>query len=272
MDLSDLEQWVNDQLIENHDFTSSYGNTQLEQIIQCIDLTTLNAIDSPNSVLDFVTTGRNFLKERNLPDVAAFCVFSNYTALVKHALKGSNISTACVATCFPHGQASLNVKLEEVKDAKTQGADEIDVVINRGLVIDGDYDTVFNEIEQFKHVAGSTHVKVILEVCELSLQQVYKMSQLAIKAGADFLKTSTGKGIAGADLKASLVMCLVIKEHYLETGKKVGFKAAGGISSSETAIQYFNLVGKILGVKWQSNKYFRIGASSLLKNIVKDLS
>jgi deoxyribose-phosphate aldolase len=272
MNLSDIEQWVSDQLVDNHDFTSDFGNEELKNIIQCIDLTTLNATDSPNSVLEFVKSGQSFLTERGLSPVAAFCVFSNFTHLVKEALVGSGISTACVATSFPHGQASLNVKLEEVLEANKQGADEIDVVINRGMVLDGDYDGVSKEIVAFKRVAGKAHVKVILEVCELTLQQVYITSQIAIEAGADFLKTSTGKGVSGANLEASLVMCLAIKEHYERTGKMIGFKAAGGISSSSEAIQYYNLVGLTLGRKWLTNEYFRIGTSSLLKNITNDLS
>lgn len=271
MDVSELHSWVTSQLAENDQYKSSYENQDLKNIIQCIDLTTLNATDSPKSVLEFVNSGREFLSERNLPSVAAICVFSNFTSLVRKSLEGSGISTACVATCFPHGQASLDVKVLEVESAKDQGADEIDVVINRGQVLDGDDESVFNEMVAFKEAAGDVHVKVILEVCELTLEQVYRVSQLAIKAGADFLKTSTGKGVSGASLEASMIMCLAIKEHYDLTGKMIGFKAAGGISTSDVAIQYYNMVSSILGKKWLNNAYFRIGASSLLKNLVEDL-
>lgn len=271
MDGSELHNWTVSQLAENDQYKSSFKNEDLKKIIQCIDLTTLNATDSPKSVLQFVNSGREFLSERNLPSVAAICVFSNFTSLVRKSLEGSGISTACVATCFPHGQANLDVKVQEVKDAGTQGADEIDVVINRGLVLDGDDESVYQEILAFKEAAGAVHVKVILEVCELTLEQVYRVSQLAIKAGADFLKTSTGKGTSGASLESSMLMCLAIKEHYDLTGKMIGFKAAGGISTSDVAMQYYNLVSSILGEKWLNNAYFRIGASSLLKNLVKDL-
>ena len=272
MNNADLNVWVADLLQENNSFKTSFSANDLHEIVSCIDLTTLNASDSPKSVSKFVADGQQLLKANNLPNVAAYCVFSNFTSQVKSELAGTQIGTACVATAFPHGQASLNAKVAEVVDAEKQGADDIDIVINRGLVLDGDYDQMAMEVAAFKNAAGKAHLKAILEVCELSLDQVYESSKRCIDSGADFLKTSTGKGSAGASLEATLVMCKAIKEHFDATGKMVGFKAAGGISTSENVMQYRNAVRFILGEDWMKNQYFRIGASSLLKNIISDLS
>ena len=272
MNSTELHSWVKNQLEDNDQFKSDYKNDDLKNIVSCIDLTTLNATDSPKSVSSFVAKGMDTLKGNDLPNVAAFCVFSNFTSLVKNELKGTGIATACVATAFPHGQASLNAKISEVADASKNNADDIDIVINRGLVRDGDYTAMANEVSEFKNAAGNSHLKVILEVCELDLDQVYESSKRSLKAGANFLKTSTGKGSSGASLEASLVMCVAIREHFEATGKMVGFKAAGGISSSENAMQYWNLVNSILGKEWMNNRYFRIGASSLLNNIISDLN
>lgn len=272
MNSAELTVWIKSQLTENNEFKSGYTNNDLQNIVKCIDLTTLNASDSPKSVQGFVKAGLATLKENNLPNVAAFCVFSNFTTLVKEELKDTDISTACVAAAFPHGQENVDSKVAEVADAARQNADDIDIVINRGMVLDGNYDQMESEIAAFKAASGTAHLKAILEVCELDSWQVYESSKRALNAGADFLKTSTGKGSAGASLEATLVMCLAIKEHYEATNKMVGFKAAGGISTSGSAMQYWNAVNHILGNEWMNNRYFRIGASSLLKNIISDLT
>ena len=270
MDLQKLSSWANSQLVESNHFKSSYSNLDLENITQCIDLTTLNATDSLASVSQFVDSGLELLTENNLPMVAAYCVFSNFTELVTNKLVETSISTACVATAFPHGQADLASKILEVENAFKYGANDIDVVINRGMVLDGDYDAMGKEIKAFSKASKTAHLKVILEVCELNLEQVYLASKVAIENGADFIKTSTGKGVSGASLEASLVMCLAIKEHFDSTQKMVGFKAAGGISNCGNAMQYWNLVHHVLGKKWMNNQFFRIGASSLLKNIIQE--
>jgi deoxyribose-phosphate aldolase len=272
MNNAELVTWVKEQMEANNAFKSDYSNENLHNLIRCIDLTTLNASDSPKSVIDFVRKGNLLLKTSDLPAVAAYCVFSNFTGLVKNELANTSISTAVVATAFPHGQAPLESKVLEVKDAAQNGADDIDIVINRGLVLDGDYAQMEKEISAFKEASGQAHMKVILEVCELNLEQVYQASKCAISAGADFLKTSTGKGSSGASLEATLVMCLVIKEHFEATGKMVGFKAAGGISTSTNAMQYWNVVKEMLGTEWLNNTYFRIGASSLLNKLIDDLN
>lgn len=268
---AELTVWVQKTLESNNHFSSNFSNGDLHQLVSCIDLTTLNATDSHESVKNFMNNGLEKLKENKLPEVAAFCVFSNFTELTKKTLKDTSIKTACVAAAFPHGQAGLGSKVTEVTDAALNGADEIDIVINRGLVLDGNYNQMEKEIVAFKSSSGIAHLKSILEVCELDLSQVYETSKRAINAGSDFIKTSTGKGKNGASLEASLVMCKAIKEHFNETGLMVGFKAAGGISTSADAMRYYNLVGFILGEKWQNNTYFRIGASSLLQNIISDL-
>ena len=272
MDYTQLNSWVQKELKANKNFKSSFSKEDLKNIIRCIDLTTLNATDSPKSVHHFVDRGINLLSTNTLPEVAAFCVFSNFTSQVKKQLENTSIDVACVATAFPHGQADLLSKVKEVEAAVASGANDIDVVINRGLVLDGDYESLATEISAFSKASGKAHLKVILEVCELSLEQVYLASKVSINNGANFIKTSTGKGSSGASLEASLVMCLTIKEYFKATGLMVGFKAAGGISTSESAMQYWSLVSFVLGEKWLNNQYFRIGASSLLNNIIADLA
>lgn len=272
MNESQLSEWLSQQLEVNNSFKSETSNERLKEIIGCIDLTSLNSTDDDASILQFVHNGIQIIKEANVPNVAAVCVFSNFAQLVSNELKGTGISTACVAAAFPHGQAILDSKIKEVELAALAGADDIDIVINRGLVLSGEYDEMESEIFAFKNAAGKAHLKVILEVSELNYSQVYEASIRAIRAGANFLKTSTGKGSSGASLESSLLMCKAINEHWKDTGEMVGFKAAGGISTSENANQYFNLVKTMLGNKWANNSYFRIGASSLLKNIITDIN
>jgi deoxyribose-phosphate aldolase len=272
MELTELNNWVANQLTDNNTFLSEYSSNDLRNVVSCIDLTTLNSTDSTSSVTKFVQNGLKLLAENNLPNVAAYCVYSNFVPLVKAHLYSTTIDVACVATAFPHGQADLKTKTLEVSEAASNGADDIDVVINRGMVLDGDYIQMAKEVKSFSEASGKAHLKVILEVCDLNLKQIYLASKESINNGADFIKTSTGKGSSGASLESGLVMCLAIKEHFLETGKMVGFKAAGGISSSSNAMQYWNMVQAILGDNWLSNSYFRIGASSLLKNIISDLN
>lgn len=268
---TEIENWVKEELKLNNQFESAFTSSQLKELVQCVDLTSLNSTDSVESVKAFVASGIKTITASNISPFAAVCVFSNFTEVVKSALSGTSISTACVAAAFPHGQADLKVKVAEVKSAAMNGADDIDIVINRGLVLDGKMNEMAAEVSAFKSAAGSAHLKVILEVCDLSLEQVYVSSKLALNAGADFLKTSTGKGSHGATLEASLLMCLAIKEHFEKTGKMVGFKAAGGISTSGEAIKYYNLVHHILGKEWVNNRYFRIGASSLLAQLINDI-
>lgn len=235
----------------------------LKELIQYIDLTSLNSTDNQQVISKFTTATRLFEGDHGYT-VPAVCVYPNWVMHAKMEVP-SNVKVACVATGFPEGQTFLEVKLTEVKMAIQAGADEIDMVINRGLFNAGKYDQVQDEISQIKAVCGQDiHLKVILEECDLAdLEMVEKASRLSIEAGADFIKTSTGKGKHGATPAAFYAMCLAIKE----SGRKVGIKAAGGIRTVEDALLYRNIVFKVLGHAWMTPKLFRIGASSLASNL-----
>lgn len=239
------------------------------QVFSCIDNTTLNATDTDASVEAFC---RHTLAFAPL-QVAAVCVYPRFVAAAKHALQGSGIRVASVAGAFPHGQLPLELKVEEVKYAIGQGADEIDMVLSRGVLLAGDDDTVVREVQAMKEACQGRTLKVILETCELpSPTLVAHASQLAIDGGADFIKTSTGKGTAGATPQAAETMLYVIAENVKKSGKKVGFKAAGGISTPEEALVYANLAKKILGEDFVKNQIFRIGASRLTDRLFSFLT
>ncbi|NLN94744.1 MAG: deoxyribose-phosphate aldolase [Bacteroidales bacterium] len=242
----------------------------LRLILSCLDLTSLEGSDHDEKIIDFCIKAKSF-NNFNLPNVAAVCVYPVFARLVRKNLENSNIKTACVAGAFPAGQSPLNIRLDEVKFAVDEGAQEIDMVISRGRFLQGDYDYITKEIDLTKKACGNAHLKVILETGELgSNENIRKASNLAIEAGADFIKTSTGKIKPAATFEAVVVMLETIKEHYLKTGKMIGIKPAGGISEPDQAILYANLVERILGKSWLNNHYFRIGASRLTDNIVKE--
>ena len=239
------------------------------QVFSCIDNTTLTATDTDASVEAFCRHTLEFSPFR----VAAVCVYPRFVAVAKHALQGSGIRVASVAGAFPHGQLPLELKVEEVKYAIGQGADEIDMVLSRGALLAGDDDTVVREVQAMKEACQEHTLKVILETCELSSPTlVAHASQLAIDGGADFIKTSTGKGTAGATPQAAETMLSVIAENVKKSGKKVGFKAAGGISTPEEALVYANLAKKILGEDFVKNQTFRIGASRLTDRLFSFLT
>lgn len=207
-----------------------------------------------------------------LPTVAAVCVYPTHVATAKQILKNSPVKIASVATAFPSGNSSLQIKLEDTKIAVDSGADEIDMVISRGEFLKGNYDFVFDEIAAVKKACGAARLKVILETGELStLDNVRKASDIAIAAGADFIKTSTGKIQPAATMPVTLVMLLAIKDHYQQTGKMVGMKPAGGISTAKSALQYLVMLNETLGPKWMNNEWFRFGASSLANDIILQL-
>jgi deoxyribose-phosphate aldolase len=192
--------------------------------------------------------------------------------IAKKALEGSGIHVASVATAFPSGQAALEVKLNDVKTAVDQGADEVDMVISRGEFLAGNYQYVFDEIVSVKKACGNAHLKVILETGELeTLDNVRKASEIAIYAGADFIKTSTGKIQPAATMLVTYVMLDAIKDFYVKTGKMIGMKPAGGISNAKLALQYLVMLNEVLGEKWMNNNYFRFGASSLLNDLLMQL-
>jgi deoxyribose-phosphate aldolase len=245
----------------------------LKQILGFIDLTTLNGDDTTQKVEALCAKAESFFDgDQGIPNVAAVCVYPVFANTVHHALKGTDIKTACVAGAFPSGQSPLTVRIDEVKYAVDHGADEIDMVISRGRLIEGDADFVHDEVKLIKEACGEAHLKVILETGELKTPElIRKASEIAINAGADFIKTSTGKISPAATPEACLVMLDTIKEYYENTGKMIGIKPAGGISTPEDAIIYYSLVKHVLGERWLSNTHFRIGASSLADKVYEEI-
>jgi deoxyribose-phosphate aldolase len=245
----------------------------LKQILGCIDLTTLNGDDTFQKVETLCLQATSYFSgEKGIPNVAAVCVYPVFAKTVHQALKGTDIKTACVAGAFPSGQSPITARIDEVKYAVDHGADEIDMVISRGRLIEGDADFVFDEVSLIKEACGEAHLKVILETGELkSVELIRKASEIAINAGADFIKTSTGKISPAATHEAFIIMLETIKEYFEATGKMMGIKPAGGISSADDAISYYLLVKNILGERWLTNSHFRIGASSLADNVYNSL-
>jgi deoxyribose-phosphate aldolase len=208
-----------------------------------------------------------------LPTVAAVCVYPNHVATAVAALKGTGIKVASVATAFPSGNSSLEIKLSDTKIAVDAGADEVDMVISRGRFLQGDYDFVFDEIAAIKEACGKARLKVILETGELcTLDNVRQASFIAMDAGADFIKTSTGKISPAATMPVTLVMLEAIRDFYYETGKMVGMKPAGGISKSKLALHYLVILNETVGDAWLTNEWFRFGASSLANDVLMQLA
>jgi deoxyribose-phosphate aldolase len=207
-----------------------------------------------------------------VPQVAAVCVYPTMVRTARKALQGSSIHVAAVATAFPSGLAPLQVKLDDTRFAVEEGADEIDMVISRGKFLQGEFNFVFDEIAAVKEVCGKAHLKVILETGELNtLDNVRKASDIAIGAGADFIKTSTGKVQPAATMPVTLVMLEAIRDHYYQTGKMVGMKPAGGIATSKLALHYLVMVKETLGAAWLDPDWFRFGASKLANDILMQL-
>jgi deoxyribose-phosphate aldolase len=242
----------------------------LRLALSMIDLTTLEGKDTTGKVEQLCR--KAISPDQNLPDlpsVAAVCVYPIHVATARRILEKSTVKVASVATGFPSGNVSLQVKLNDTRFAIDQGADEIDMVISRGEFLKGNYDFVYEEIAAIKQVCGNARLKVILETGELStLDNVRRAGELAIAAGADFIKTSTGKVQPAATMPVTLVMLQTINDHYRKTGKMIGMKPAGGISTARSALQYLVMVYETLGEKWLSNKWFRFGASSLANDLL----
>ena len=245
----------------------------LKMALNMIDLTTLEGMDTENKVRQMGYKAAHLHDEfPNLPTVAAVCVYPNFVKVSVNELKGTGVKVASVATAFPSGHSSLEIKLEDTKMAVDQGADEVDMVISRGRFHQGEYQYVFDEIAAVKEACGKARLKVILETGELgTLDKVRKASDIAIYAGADFIKTSTGKIKPAATLPVTLVMLEAIKDYYYETGKMVGMKPAGGISNSKLALQYLIMLKETLGNKWLNNQWFRFGASSLANDLLMQI-
>lgn len=261
-----------DKILADH-LAENMKHEVYEFLFNTIDLTTLRSTDSPRSVADFTERVNAFDNEYpNLRNVAAICVYPNFAQVVRTVLEVTGVDVACVSGCFPSSQSFVEAKIAETALAVEGGADEIDIVLNLGNFLDGDYQEVVDEISEQKHAARDARLKVILETGALKTAENIKVaSVLSICGGADFLKTSTGKEYPGASLEAAYVMCQVIKEHYEKTGKMVGFKCSGGVRTTEDAVKYFTIVKEVLGEEWLTNEYFRIGASSLANNLLSDI-
>ena len=245
----------------------------LKMALSMIDLTTLEGIDTEGKVRQLCYKARHLHDSMpGLPTVAAVCVYPNFVAIAKKEVAKSGISVASVATAFPSGNSSLPIKLEDVRMAVEGGADEIDMVISRGRFHRGDHQYVYDEIAEVKQACGKARLKVILETGELgTLDNVRRASDIAIAAGADFIKTSTGKIKPAATMPVTLVMLEAIRDHYFATGEMVGMKPAGGISKAKLALHYLIMVKETLGEKWLSNQWFRFGASSLANDVLMQL-
>ncbi len=251
-----------------------YNNVEVyKQLFNCIDLTTLRSEDNTTSVAHFTQRVNAFDEEYgDMPHVAAICVYPNYAATVRMNLEVSGVNIAAVSGGFPSSQTFTEVKVAETMLAVKDGADEIDMVINLGDMLAGNYEEVCDEISELKSACGEAHLKVILETGALkSASVIKKASLLAIYSGADFIKTSTGKQEPAATLEAAYVMCQAIKEYYEKTGTKIGFKPAGGISTTADAVKYYCVVASVLGEEWLNNTLFRIGASRLVNNLLTDI-
>lgn len=241
--------------------------------LSMIDLTTLEGKDTPGKVKQMCYKAMHLADHLNdIPSVAAVCVYPNHVRTAKIALGDSGIRVAAVATAFPSGNSTRKIKLEDTRFAVNQGADEIDMVISRGEFLRGNTNAVFDEIAAIKEACGSARLKVILETGELStLDNIRQASILAMEAGADFIKTSTGKIQPAATMPVTLVMLEAIRDFYATTGRQVGMKPAGGISTSKAALQYLVMLYETLGPDWMSPHWFRFGASSLANDIILQL-
>lgn len=230
-----------------------------------IDLTTLSTEDSVKSVAAFTQRVNDFDNEYpQYPNVAAICVYSNFVDVVSAHLDVPSVDVACVAGCFPSSQTFTAVKIADCALAAEAGADDVDIVFNIGMYLDGDYEGLTDELIEQKHAVKNAKLKVILETGALkTAKQIRDASILSLYSDCDFLKTSTGKIYPGASLEAAYVMCQCIKEYYEKTGRKVGFKAAGGIRTAQDAVNYYTVVKEILGEEWLCHDLFRLGASSL---------
>lgn len=252
-----------------------YASPEVWQLLfSSIDLTTLSTEDSELSVAKFTQRVNDF--DNDFPqfkNVAAICVYSNFAEVVKTHLDVPGVDIAVVAGGFPSSQTFQAVKVADVALAVAGGANEVDIVLNVGQFLDGDYESLCDEIIELKHTARDARLKVILETgCLKTAENIKRASILAMYSESDFIKTSTGKIYPGASLEAAWVMCQCIKEYYEKTGRKVGFKAAGGVRTSEEALQYYAIVKEVLGDEWLNQDLFRIGASSLANAILSTMT
>jgi len=282
MDLPDLTKTVKIDKVGVHErvnrfckrsIKSSAKEMGLHLALSMIDLTTLEGKDTPDKVKQLCYKAQHLDDSiQGLPNVAAVCVYPTLVRIAKKELIGSGINVASVATAFPSGQSTLEVKISDTTFAVEEGADEVDMVISRGKFLEGEYNFVFDEIAAVKQACGKTHLKVILETGELdTLDNVRKASDIAMHAGADFIKTSTGKISPAATMPVVFVMLNAIKEFHQKTGIKIGMKPAGGISTAKISLQYLVMLKETLGDDWMNKDLFRFGASSLVNDVLMQL-
>lgn len=242
-------------------------------LFNCIDLTTLKTEDSEESVLKFTERVNDFEdKYPDLKNVAAICVYPCFAKIVSQSLEVEDVNIACVSAGFPSSQTFTEVKVAETALALADGATEIDIVISVGKFLSGDYEGMCDEIEEIKTICGERHLKTILETGALkTAENIMKASILSMYSGADFIKTSTGKQEPAATPEAAYVMCRAIKAYYEQTGRKVGFKPAGGINCVNDALVYYTIVKEVLGEEWMGNHLFRLGTSRLANLLLSEI-
>lgn len=271
VNLDDRIQFDLDGVVEK-EIKQTFCVENLEFCISCMDYTTLKLTDTEELVKKFVAELTKKLKKFNLREVAAVCVFPNFAAIVREALKATDIQTAVVAGNFPSSQTFTEIKLAECKMAIGAGAQEVDVVISVGDMLEKNYEKVYRELKAIRKVCEGVRLKVILETGELKdIECIFYASLIAAYAGADFIKTSTGKVPVNATPESVYVMCEAIKQYYAQTGRRVGLKVAGGVSKAQNAIRYLTIVNHVLGSEWLTPYYFRIGASQLMDDVVKEM-
>lgn len=267
---ADITKKVNEIVAKR--FNENNTKEVYKKLYSCIDLTSLNTTDTREDIWNFTEKVNDFEGSSDLENVAAICVYPNFVETVKEALT-ADVKIAAVSGGFPSSQTFTEIKIAETALAVANGADEIDIVLNLGYFLEENYEELCEEIDEIKHACRDSHLKVILETGALkSASNIMKASVLSLYSGADFLKTSTGKVYEGASLEAAYVMCTAIKEYEVQTGRKTGFKASGGISTTEDAVRYYTVVKEVLGEEYMTNEYFRIGASRLAKNLLDSIN
>ena len=270
LSIEELDKRIEDILAKS--FTKNNTREVKKFLHSTIDLTTLSGADTEEKVAQLVVSVNDFEGTEDVPSVAAICVYPNFVKTVRSVLTAEGVQVACVSGCFPASQSFIEVKIAETALAIADGADEIDIVLNLGAFLSGDYEEAATEIQEQRSTARAAHLKVILETGALKDPElIRKASILSLFSGADFLKTSTGKEYPGADLRAAYILCSVLKEYFDKYGEKRGVKFSGGIRSAEEAVKYYCIVEALLGKEWLDNKLFRIGASSLVGSLQKEI-
>lgn len=269
--IEDRMQFVLDGVVEK-EAKQSYGADYLNFCLSCVDYTSLRITDTKQSVENFIQDLLKKQKKANLNPVAAVCVFPQYASVVRKALAETAIKTTVVAGGFPTAQTFLDLKIKECQLAMEDGAEEIDIVLSVGDVLEKNYEKVYAELLAIREACRGVTLKVILETGELkSMESIFNASLISMYAGADFIKTSTGKVPVNATPEVVYIMCEAIKQYYERTNIRVGIKVAGGVAKASNALRYLSIVNYVLGKEWMSPTYFRLGASLLLDDIYKEI-